>query len=189
MTRVTIRGRLVNSVLRTSAAHHRPESENLAGGFTDKLIRSIRQNARVPQWLAFICDKNRITDFQINNRIKLSQSKRDIVWIRHCFGLRHLCRRAVTGLALNILDFFFVGMDIAIPHRLGTRMAVNAVHRVFAFRELSNRLEIILQTIDWLVCSLNECHRPQIIIAAVMARVALCVRNGRCQFMDLALRK
>jgi hypothetical protein len=81
MAGMTIRGRLIQAILRASAAHHRPESENLSGGFANKLIRSIGQNARVPQRLAFTGDENRITDFQVNDRVELRQSKRDIVYI------------------------------------------------------------------------------------------------------------
>ena len=189
MASVTIRGGLINAVLRTTTAHHRPEGKHLAGGFADQLVGSIKQNARVPQRLALTSDKNCIPDFQVNNWIEQCQSKGNVVWIGQCFGLRQLGGCTVAGLALDVLDLCFIRMNIAVTHGFGACMTINAVQSVFAFCKLGNRLIVVMQTIGWLVGSLDERHRAQVIVAAVMAGITLRIRDGRRQLMDLAFWK
>ena len=70
MASVTIRGGLIGTSLCTTAAYHRPEGEDLAGGLADKLVPPVGKNARVPQRLALVSDKNCISDFQANHRIE-----------------------------------------------------------------------------------------------------------------------
>ena len=79
----------------------------------------------------------------------------------------------MTSLTLNILNLFFVGMNIAIPHDFGARMAINAIQRVFAFGKLCDGLVIVVQAVSGLVGALCKCHCAQIVIAAVMADIAL----------------
>ncbi len=95
----------------------------------------------------------------------------------------------MTGLALDVLDLFFVGVNIAVAHGFGACMAINAIQRVFAFCELGDGLVVSMQTIGWIIGALDEGHRSQIIVAAVMAGVALRKWNGRRQLMDLAFWK
>ena len=95
----------------------------------------------------------------------------------------------MAGFALDILDFFHVGMNVAISHGFCAGMAVNAVQRVFAFCKLRNRLIIIIQAVNGLVGACDKGHRTQVIISAVMAGIALRIRDRRRQIMDLSLRK
>ena len=161
MARVAIRGGLINAVLSTSTAHHWSESKNLTSGFADKLIRSIGQDTRIPHGFAFLCNNNSITELQNNHWVKLCLSKRNVVWIGEYFCQRQLCRRAVTRLALNVLDIGFVGMNIAVAHGFGARVAINTIQRVFAFGKLSDGLIIILQAISQkgMVGALEKSHR------------------------------
>ena len=92
----------------------------------------------------------------------------------------------MAGLALDVLDLCFIRVNIPVAHGFGPRMAINAVQCIFAFCELCDWLVIIMQAIGWLIVTLNEGHRAQIIVALVMAGVALRIWNGRCQLMDLA---
>jgi len=62
-------------------------------------------------------------------------------------------------------------------------MAVNAIQSPFATDELSNGLVVIVEPINWLVRARLESHGSQIIIAAVVARVALGIWNGGGQTM------
>ena len=156
---MTIRGGLISPNLRTTTAHHRPEGKYLAGGFTNKLIGPVRQNARVPQRLALISDENCISNFRVNDRVEQCQAESNIVWIGQCFSLRQLGGCAMTGLALDVLDLCFIRMNIAVTHGFGACMAINAVQRIFAFCELCDGLVIIMQTIGWLVTTLDERHR------------------------------
>ena len=144
MAGMAICGRLIRSVLCTATAHHRSECKNLTRGFADKLIGSIRQDMRVPHRLAFICNDNRIPEFQNNHWVKLRLTERNVVWIGECFCQGQLRGRAVTRLALNVLDICLVGMNIAVTHGFRARVAINTIQRVLAFGELGDGLIIIL---------------------------------------------
>ena len=89
----------------------------------------------------------------------------------------------MAGLALDVLDLCFIRVNIPVAHGFGPRMAINAVQCVFAFCKLSDGLIVIMQTIDRLVGALNERHRAQIIVTAVVTGIALCIGNGSCQLM------
>ena len=90
---------------------------------------------------------------------------------------------------MRLLNLFFIRVNIPVAHSLGAGMAVNAIQRIFAFCELSDGLIVIMQAIGGPVCPLDERHRTQIIVAAVVTGIALCIRNGRRQLMDLAFRE
>jgi hypothetical protein len=161
MAGVAIRGGLINAVLSTSAAHHWSESKNLTSGFADKLICSIRQNTCVPHGFAFICNDNRIPEFQIDHWVKLRLTERNVVWIGECFCQRQLRGRAMASLALNVLDIGLVGMNIAVAHGFGAGVTINTIQRVLAFGELGDGLIIILQAIrrKGMVGALEKSHR------------------------------
>ena len=87
---MTVGGGLINAILRTTAAHHRPECENLAGGFSDQLILSIGKHTSVPQRFAFTGDEDGISYFQVNDRVELRKSEGNVIGFGQCFGLRKL---------------------------------------------------------------------------------------------------
>ena len=87
---MTVGGGLINAILRTTAAHHRPECENLAGGFSDQLIIFIGKYKSVPQRFTFTGDEDRISNFEVNDRVELRKTEGNVVGIDQCFGLRQL---------------------------------------------------------------------------------------------------
>ena len=101
------------------------------------------------------------------------------------FGKRQLGCGAMAGFALDILDVFHTGMNVAVSHRFRARMAIDAIKCVFAGRKLGDWLVIILQAIRGLVGAGHKRHRAQVIIAAVMTGIALRVGDGSGQAVDL----
>ncbi len=99
------------------------------------------------------------------------------------FGERKFIKRSVAGFTLHILNFSLIIVQVAISHRFGSGVTVHAVQCVFALRKLRDRLVVIINAFCRGVGALHKCHRPQVVVAAVMASVALCVGNGSCKFM------
>ena len=91
----------------------------------------------------------------------------------------------MAGLALDVLDLFFIAIQASIPHRFGPRMAVDAVQRPLAAGKLGNGLVIIMQPVRRLVLPRLEGHRAEIIVASVVAGVALGIGDGCGQLVDL----
>ena len=94
----------------------------------------------------------------------------------------------MTGFALNILDIHFAAVQVPIPHRLGTGMAINAVERPFTTGELGNGLVVIMQPVSGEVLAGGEGHRAQVVVATVVAGIALGVRDGGGELMNLGWR-
>lgn len=148
------------------------------GDFANHLIQPIIQGTNIPERLAFFCDQYGIADLEIDHRIKLRHSERNVIWIAQGLGQGRLSWCTMTRLALDILNVPLARMDIAIAHHLIARVTVNAIERVLALRELSDRLVVIMEAIHWAVVPFDECHSPQVVVTAVVTGVALCVWNG-----------
>jgi len=76
-------------------------------------------------------------------------------------------------------------MQITIAHDLITGMAINAVECVFTQDELGNGLVIIIDAPGGMIGPLNEFHLPQIVIAAIVAGVALGIRDRSRKYMNI----
>src|SRR6266498_3063149 len=88
--------------------------------------------------------------------------------------------------ALHILDVFLVGVNIAVAHRLITRMAIHTVEGVFALCKLCDWLIVVLQSTGRMVIPLDKTHCAQIVVAAVVAGIALRVWDCCAEFMLLS---
>ncbi len=68
-------------VLLAARAHHRFEFKHLPGGFSDQLVASVRQEARVPKWFALFSHQEAVTWLQGYNRVEQRQAEGDIIRI------------------------------------------------------------------------------------------------------------
>ncbi len=180
---------LVIRVLRATRSQDRFEGENLPGGFADELIGAIRKNTRIPERLAFVGDQHRIADLQVDHRVQQGLPESDVVWIGQGLRQGEFGQRAVTGLALDVLDLQFITVQIAIPHRFDAGVTVDAIEGIFALRKLSDGLVIILQPVGGMVSAGLQGHAAQVVIPAVMAGIALGIRDGGSQAVDLGPRQ
>ncbi len=175
---------LVIGILGAARAHHRLEGEGLPGGFADQLRKSHLAGPCIPERFTFFGYQDGVADFQIHHRVKQGLAEGDVIRVGQHERPWQFGQGAVTGLALDVLDLLFIAVQAPIPHRLGAGMAVNTIEGVLAFRELGDGLVIIVQAVGGSIRARLESNGTQIVIAAVMAGVALGVRNGGGQCMD-----
>ncbi len=83
----------------------------------------------------------------------------------------------MAGPTLNVLNFFFLAVNVAISHGFLASVAVYAVQSPFAAGVLGNGLVIIVLPVSRLVLALVESHLAQVIVAAVVASIALGIGN------------
>lgn len=88
-------------------------------------------------------------------------------------------------LALNVLNLRLIRVNVTIAHRLITRVTVDTVECPLAARKLRDGLIVILLAVQRGVITLNECHRTQIVVAAIMTGVALCIGNRGSEAVNL----
>ena len=176
---------LVGGVLGAAGALYRFKSEYLPGCFSDQLVSPILELPGVPEWFAFFSHQDGIASFQIDHRVEQGLPEGDVVRVCQDECLRQFCQRSMTGLALDILDLLFIAVQIPIPHRFDPGMAVNAIECVLAFRELSDGLVVVMQTVCGGILARQECNRMQIVIAAIVAGIALGVGDGCREGVDI----
>jgi hypothetical protein len=87
---MTITTFLLFWILLATRTHYRAKDEALLGGFAEQLIVAIRKQAGIPQRLAFICDQDRVANFQVDDRIKKCHPDCQLVWIADRVGKRKL---------------------------------------------------------------------------------------------------
>lgn len=175
---MAVGGRLVFACLRAGTSHHRFESELFTRRLASHCICAVRQECRVPKRLTFFSDKDRIAGFQFYNGVEKSHAERNVVEVGQCLGQGQFIGRAVTGLALHILNILLARMDVAVAHYFIAGVAVHTVEGVLALREVRDGLIVVLRSCGRVIIALDEGHRPQVIIAAVVTGIALGVWNG-----------
>ena len=178
MTLVAIGRGLIFPGLGAGAAHDWLEVEDLFRDLADHLICPIGQDAGVPQRLALFCHQHRVADLQSHHGVEKCLAKRDVIGISQCLCQWKLGRRPMAGLALDILNFLLVAVNIAITHGLNAGMAVHAIEGVFAASEIGDGLIIVVKPVGGLIRPFDKGHRPQIVVAPVVAGIALSI--GYC---------
>jgi len=165
-------------LLLAGGAHNGAEGEILFCGFADHFKRAVRQLAGIPEWLALLSDDDGVAQFQIHDGIEERHAECYVIRVGQGFGQREFIQCAVTRFALHILDGGLVGVNVAVAHGFAARVAVHAVEGVFTLGKLGNWLVVIVETVCRLVGAFNEGHCPQVVVAAIVARIALGVWNG-----------
>jgi hypothetical protein len=92
----------------------------------------------------------------------------------------------MAGLALDVLNLLFIAVQVTIPHHLGTSVAIDTVKGVLAFCELGDGLVVIVKSIGGSIRARLEGNRPKIVVSAVVAGIALSVRDCSGQFVNLS---
>ena len=77
--------------------------------------------------------------------IELRQAEGNVILIDQRLGLRQFRGRAVTGLALDVLNILLAGVNVAVTHGFGAGVAIHAVQRVFALGELRDGLIVVVK--------------------------------------------
>ena len=185
---MTITTFLLFWILPAGATHHRFKDKALPGGFSEQFKTAIRQPAGVPERLAFLGDQDGIPNLQIDDRIDESHAQSQVIGVSDSMGERWLGGCAVTGAALDVLDFLLIAVNLAVAHDLLASVAIGAVQCVLAAGELGYRLVIIFHTRHGRVSALIKGHLAQVVVPAVVAGIALGVRDGIGKRVNRALR-
>lgn len=152
----------------------------LTGCLAGHFVRAIGQKADIPKRLTLFGDKDRVAEFQVDNRIQEREGEGNVVGIGEGLGEWLFGGHAMTGFTLHVLNVFLIGVDVAVAHDFAASMAVHAVEGVFALSELRDWLVVIVDAQGGMITAFGESHCAQVVVAAVMAGIALGVWDCRC---------